>query len=261
MNESRRADEISNADLLSLDGRVAVVTGGAAGIGAAIVRRFVAAGARCLVADVSTASEELADLAGSVTLVRLDVRDAAGIEALADQAVAAPRRLDIWVNNAGIFPRLDPLVADPEVSAQVLDINVHAVERAMQIAAVRMIPAGRGVILNVISTASFRGAGTYSASKWAVRGLTAGLAPVVGPHGIRVVGVAPTLTATAGLDAFAGTDESGAALVRDVAAKIPLRRIGTADDVARAALFLVSDAAAFVTGHTLVVDGGSMQAM
>lgn len=261
MEETPTDKFLAHDELLSLRGRVAVVTGGAAGIGAAIVRRLVGAGARCFVADLVVDCDELRAHREQVIPVQLDVRDGDSLDALAARAIGEFGRLDVWVNNAGIFPRLDPLVPDADASAAVLDVNVRAVERGMQAAARHMIAAGRGVILNVASTAGFRGAGTYSASKWAVRGLTEGFAPVVGPHGVRVVGVAPTVTATAGLEAYAGSDEFGATLVRDVGRGIPLGRIGTPDDVATAALFLVSDAAAFVHGHVLVVDGGSLKAL
>jgi len=254
-------ETLKYADLLSLEGRVAVVTGGATGIGAALVRRFVEAGARCLVAGLSWAAEELADLGDKVVHTVLDVRDPEAMEATARRCVDELGSLDIWVNNAGIFPQLDPLVRDEDTQRAVVDVNLVAVERGMQIAAEHMRAQGRGVILNVASTAAFRGAGTYSATKWAVRGMTAGFAPVVSPFGVRVVAVAPTATPTAGLAAYAGGGEVGRDLVDTVMRRIPLGRLGTPDDIARAGLFLVSDAASFVTGQTLVVDGGSLTAM
>jgi NAD(P)-dependent dehydrogenase (short-subunit alcohol dehydrogenase family) len=113
-----------------------------------------------------------------------------------------------------------------------------------------------GVIVNIDSTAGFEGAGAYSASKWAVRGMTKGLAPVFGPRGIRVVAIAPTLIETPGIETL--RDSAAGELLDSFVEKIPLGRIGVPDDIAKVALFLVSDAAAFITGVTVPVDGGAL---
>jgi NAD(P)-dependent dehydrogenase (short-subunit alcohol dehydrogenase family) len=119
-----------------------------------------------------------------------------------------------------------------------------------------MAKHGKGVIVNVASTGAYRGAGAYAASKWAVRGMTKGLAARVGPLGIRVVAVAPTAVETPGIEAVrrGGAGHAVDALLR----KLPLGRAGTADDVARVVIFLASDAASFVTGVTVPVDGGEL---
>lgn len=251
------------AELLALQDRRAVVTGGAQGIGRAIVERLFEAGAAVIVADVDLPQAErtATDLGGGCSAAWIDVRDPISVAALADAASLAGG-LDIWVNNAGVFPAEDPLTVELEEVERVLDVNVIGVHLGMQNASRVMIERGRGgVIVNVVSTAGFRGPGTYSGSKWAVRGMTAGLAPVVGPHGIRVLGVAPTITETAGLRARLGSGEQAASMAAGVSSRNPLGRLGVPDDVARLVAFLASDAAVFATGQTYVVDGGSLSAM
>ena len=140
-----------------------------------------------------------------------------------------------------------------------MSVNLTGTHLGCQ-AAVKAMAAG-GVIVNVASTAAFRGAGAYSASKWAVRGLTQGLAAQLGPRGIRVVAVAPSLMPTPGISVVR---ERGGDRVREtldgIVSGLPLGRAGTPDDVARVVAFLVSDAASFITGVTLPVDGGELAA-
>jgi NAD(P)-dependent dehydrogenase (short-subunit alcohol dehydrogenase family) len=119
-----------------------------------------------------------------------------------------------------------------------------------------MIERGNGgVIVNLASTAAHFGSGAYSASKWAVRGITSGMARELGPHGIRVVAIGPTVTETPGM---AATREKYDDAVEQVIAGIPLGRSASPDDIARTALFLASDAASLISGVTLLVDGGQM---
>jgi NAD(P)-dependent dehydrogenase (short-subunit alcohol dehydrogenase family) len=139
-------------------------------------------------------------------------------------------------------------------------VNVTGTHLGCQAAARHMIAAGEGgVIVNLASTAAFRGAGAYSASKWAVRGMTQGLAARLGPHGIRVVAIAPTMVATPGTTTVreAGGDRM-TQFFEGLVAALPLGRAGVPDDIARVAVFLAGDAAAFVTGVTVPVDGGEL---
>jgi NAD(P)-dependent dehydrogenase (short-subunit alcohol dehydrogenase family) len=256
----------SLSDLFSLNGRVALITGGAQGIGLANAERFAEAGAAVIVADLNaTAAEENAGaiserFGASAFSVAVDVTQSEQVEAAARLAVSKFGGLDIWVNNAGIYPMFDPVLVKTGEFESVLRVNVLGVQHGMA-AAVQMMTQlkRRGVIINIASTAAFRGSGPYSGSKWAVRGLTEGLAPVVGPRGIRVVALAPSITETPGMTALraSGSDE----LVARVVARNPMGRLGQPDDVACAAVFLASDAASFITGTTLVVDGGSMTAL
>jgi NAD(P)-dependent dehydrogenase (short-subunit alcohol dehydrogenase family) len=253
--------------LLRLDGKVAVVTGAARGIGRAIAARLAEAGAATMVTDLDEGlarevAAEIGERTGSRTLAaRLDVADPAGPEAVAALAADELGGLDIWVNNAGIFPAeaLDPMTASAADFERVLAVNLTGSYMGLQAAGRRMTDAGGGVILNIASTAAYRGAGPYSASKWALRGMTKGAAAALGPHGIRVVAIAPTLIETPGIDTLRETaGEETQRLLKTLADTLPLGRVGQPDDIARVALFLVSDAAAFVTGVTVPVDGGEL---
>jgi NAD(P)-dependent dehydrogenase (short-subunit alcohol dehydrogenase family) len=198
----------------------------------------------------------------SVLALEIDVTNAQSVDAAAARAVSDFGRLDIWINNAGIFPRQDPIEVEESEFRRVIDINVIGTQLGMQAAARQMLACGDGgVILNLASTAGFRGAGAYSASKWAVRGLTHGLGAVLGRSNIRVVAIAPTVTDTPGMVSWRSEAEDSSDLVETVIAAIPLGRIGQPDDVARLAVFLASDAASFITATTVVVDGGSLAAL
>jgi NAD(P)-dependent dehydrogenase (short-subunit alcohol dehydrogenase family) len=249
--------------LVSLTGRVAVVTGAARGIGAGIAARLAEAGAGVVVADLDgeaamALAKELAEEHGRPAVgAALDVVEEASVAALADLAVERLGRLDIWVNNAGIFPHTGRVVeADAALFERVLAVNVNGMFYGAREAARRM--ADGGSIVNLASITSFAarsGLTAYSTSKHAVVGLTRNLAKDLAPQGIRVNAVAPGLIITPGvLSGSAGETRSAAALESRPPA--PLGRHGLPDDVSRVVLFLVSELAAFVSGATIVVDGG-----
>lgn len=246
-------------ELLRLDGKVAVVTGAAKGIGRAIAERLAEAGAAVVATDIDpdALSAMMHGLHGEHCLsMQLDVGDPAAVNAVAERAVHDLGGLDIWVNNAGIYPAtaLDPTETGMAEFERVMHVNLTGTYLGVQTCAHHMRDGG--VILNIDSTAGFEGAGAYSASKWAVRGMTKGLAPVFGPRGIRVVAIAPTLIETPGIDEL--RHSPAGELLDSFAEKIPLGRVGVPDDIAKVALFLVSDAAAFITGVTIPVDGGAL---
>jgi NAD(P)-dependent dehydrogenase (short-subunit alcohol dehydrogenase family) len=250
------------ADLCSLAGRGAVVTGGGRGIGAATVRRLAEAGATVIAADLdpATAEEVVASTPGKVVAATVDVVDSASLEAVADRCVAEAGRLDIWVNNAGIYPTTGPAIdVTDDFVDRMLAVNVRGTFAGARTAARRM--TGGGVIVNVVSTAGFRaapGISAYVTSKHAVVGLTKNLAIELGRLGIRVVGVAPGVIDTPGVQEqlaplrAAGLDV-GAAINRSL-----LGRGGQPDDVARVITMLCSDLAAWVTGTVVPVDAGSL---
>lgn len=250
------------AELVSLKGRTAVVTGGARGIGLAIAKRLAEAGANIVIADIDVgdclkqAMAELKKFNPKAMDYRLDTRSADDMERAAESAIEQFGRLDIWVNDAGIYPQKEFLELEDQLLDEVLDINVKGVVHGSQSAARRMKKGG--VILNLASVAGFRGSSEmvhYNASKFAVRGLTAGLAKEFGKQHIRVVAVAPTLVDTPGVhETFPDIKKE----IKETAEHLPLGRVALPDDIARAALFLVSDLAAFVTGTTLVIDGGNL---
>ena len=246
-------------ELLDLEGKVAVVTGAARGIGRSIAERLAEAGAAVLATDVDAGglSEMMHGLHGHQCLsMELDVGDPAGVNAVAERAVHDLGGLDIWVNNAGIYPAsaLDPTETGMAEFERVMHVNLTGTYLGVQACAHHMRDGG--VIVNIDSTAGFEGAGAYSASKWAVRGMTKGLAPILGARGIRVVAIAPTLIETPGIETL--RESPAGEMLDSFVEKIPLGRIGVPDDIAKATLFLVSDAASFITGITVPVDGGAL---
>ncbi|HEX3930005.1 MAG TPA: SDR family NAD(P)-dependent oxidoreductase [Nocardioides sp.] len=261
------------AELVDLHDRVAVVTGAAQGIGFAIARRLAEAGAATVLTDlredVELAAERLRreDGAAEVEAVVLDASSVDDQEALAAGVLARHGRLDIWVNNAGIYPVHPTLSMTPDEWRSVLSLNLDGTFFGAQAAGRRMVERGQGVIVNVASTSAFRvsndGVAHYAASKSAVTGLTRALARELGPAGVRVLGVAPVLTVTESTAAstrqVAAAQASGTtedAVLDRYASRIPLRRTATPEDIARVVLFCVSDLAQYVTGHTVPVDGG-----
>jgi NAD(P)-dependent dehydrogenase (short-subunit alcohol dehydrogenase family) len=264
----------SLTDLSRLDGQVAVITGGAAGIGLATARRFGEAGCRVVLADiderVDAAAAELSADGYRATAASLDVTDSDQHHRLAREVVSEHGRLDIWVNNAGIFPSRPVLEMTPDDWRRVMAVNLDGVFFGAQAAASMMVPRGRGVILNVVSTSGFRvsqdGVSHYASSKSGLRGLIQALAREFGPHGVRVLGIAPGFTSTeaavAQLSSLAAARGEGVGsstvegLVDAYLQRIPLRRIAEPDDMATVALFCVSGLAGYVTGSVIPVDGG-----
>jgi NAD(P)-dependent dehydrogenase (short-subunit alcohol dehydrogenase family) len=251
------------AELVTLAGRAAVVTGAARGIGAAIAARLAEAGADVVVADLDgeaavTLAKQLGEDHGRRVIgATVDVADESSVAALADRATEELGRLDIWVNNAGIYPHTGPVVdADAAAFERVMAVNVAGVFLGAREAARRMPDGGSIVNLSSITGLAARaGLTAYSTSKHAVVGLTRNLARDLAPRGIRVNAVAPGLIVTPGvLSGSAGETRSAAAMASRPTA--PLGRHGQPDDVARVVLFLVSDLAAFVSGATIVIDGG-----
>lgn len=252
-------------DLISLHGRVAVVTGAARGIGRAIARRLAEAGAVVVIADIGGADTAAEELGGSTARLHgwpLDITDRDAVTRFAGRVVDEHGRLDIWVNNAGVFSPAAPVLdmAD-SVWDHVIDVNLHGAFAGARAAATAMIAGGHGgVIVNIASVSGYRGrAGLahYSSSKHAVRGLTRSLAVELGPLGIRALGIAPTMVTTEGTDA--AQRSAGPRLhSTDVYAQLPLGRAGVPDDIARVVLFAASDLAALMTGSTLAVDAGQM---
>jgi len=257
----------SIADLISLEARCAVVTGGAQGLGKAIAGRLAEAGASVLIGDLKIdearqAAEEFSRRHGVVALAtELDVTDSGSIIAAADLAVSKLGGIDIWVNNAGVYPNIPLLEMTDEIWNNVMDVNLRGVFASSREAARRMMEAGRGgVIVNLVSTAGFKGVApgvsAYVASKHGVRGLNKQLAIELAPHGIRVLGVAPTFCETEGN--MAALAELPDRVRVEISATLTsmLGRVGVPDDIARVVLFCASDLSLFMTGSTLLVDAG-----
>jgi NAD(P)-dependent dehydrogenase (short-subunit alcohol dehydrogenase family) len=240
--------------------RVALVTGAGRGIGHDLVLGLAGAGARVAagVRRVEDAQEVIAAVraaGGDAIAVSLDVTDTASIEAAVATTVASFGRLDILVNNAGLGTNHDALDATEDEWDQMFAVNVRGLFFASQAAARRMVEQGHGRIVNVASQAGIVGIrrhAAYSASKGAVITLTKVLALEWAPMGVTVNAIAPTWVLTP------GTAErlSDPDFLRSVLDRIPLGRVGTTSELAGAVIYLASDAAAMVTGTTLVIDGG-----
>jgi NAD(P)-dependent dehydrogenase (short-subunit alcohol dehydrogenase family) len=232
--------------LADLAGRVALVTGGASGIGAATVALLRARGATVVAAD----------LAGGDGIVSLDVTDEAAVDALVADVVAENGHLDLAANVAGTSGTYAD-VADSATAdwRRTLAVNLDGVYFALRAELQAMRTAGRGSIVNVASSAGRMGVpglAAYSASKHAVIGLTKSAALEVARHGIRVNAVCPGSVRTPMLRAFAGDEEQ----LEKMGRRAPMGRLGEPHEIAEAIVWLLSDAAGFVTGNALSPDGG-----
>jgi NAD(P)-dependent dehydrogenase (short-subunit alcohol dehydrogenase family) len=243
-------------------GRVAVVTGGAKGIGRATGDAFVAVGAMPVLFDrdeaaLAAASRELAERGVEHIGEALDVTDEAAVDRAFAAVVARCGRIDVLVNNAGIAlrrPTLELTLADWQA---VVDVNLTAVFLCARAAARSMVAAGGGAIVNVASIMGLSGGGlypnlSYQSTKGAIVNLTRALAVEWAAQGIRVNAVAPTWVRT---ELTQGLFRDPALLGR-VMEMTPMRRLAEPEDVAHAIVFLASERAALITGHTLPVDGG-----
>jgi NAD(P)-dependent dehydrogenase (short-subunit alcohol dehydrogenase family) len=237
-----------------LSGKVAVVTGGAGGIGRATVERFVAEGARVVIADVDEGrGEELAsELGDAAAFQRVDVSHADDVQAAVDLAVEQFGGLDIMFNNAGIGSKFDRIIEnDLDDFDTVIGINLKGVMLGTQRAARHMAEQGGGAIVNTASIAAITGGAgpiVYRASKAAVVQFSKSAAIDLAPHGIRVNCIAPGHIPT-GI-----TNYDLGSVIRTMQ---PLQRHGQPDDVAEAVLFLVSDRSAQITGMVMPIDGGT----
>jgi NAD(P)-dependent dehydrogenase (short-subunit alcohol dehydrogenase family) len=248
---------------MRLDGRVALITGASSGLGEATGRRFVAEGARVVLADVQAERGKLVadELGPSALFVHTDVTDEDSVAGAVDAAVAEFGRLDVMFNNAGIIGAVGPIaelnLTDYEFTVAV---NLRGVVLGSKHAARVMVPRGSGVILATTSPAAVAGGlgpHVYSATKAAVIGLTQSVAAELRPQGIRVNAIMPGAMVTAMTADLTAGDPNALDRARDkMAATAITPRPGLPADIAAAAVYLASDDAAFVTGAVLHVDGG-----
>jgi NAD(P)-dependent dehydrogenase (short-subunit alcohol dehydrogenase family) len=246
-----------------LDGKVAVITGGGSGIGRVASLLFASEGASVVVADVVTdqaesAAAEIVAAGGSATAVSVDVSDQAQVESMVATAVSIYGGLHVLFNNAGIFPDDDGGVLEtpPDTWTKVMEVNLKGVWLGCRAAVPAMLESGGGSIINVASFVALVGAATaqiaYTASKGGVLAMTREVAVEYARKGIRANSICPGPIETPLL----------AELLADPARRerrlvhIPMGRFGRPEEIAKAALFLASDEASFVTGSALVVDGG-----
>lgn len=252
-----------------LSGQVAIVTGGASGIGRASARLFVDEGAKVVVADIATEAGEAcaAELGDNARFVRCDVTKADDIEALVAFAVATFGKLDIMFNNAGVsgdMNQRDFFDDDFSEFTDVMSVDLLGVMLGCRIAGKLMARQGSGSIINIASTAGFYGGYgilVYRAAKAGVINFTQNAAVVLGKHGIRVNVISPGAIETdmvfTGMDV---SDETAKAIGKDVMAVILetqlLKRYGQVEDVANCAVFLASNRSAQITGQNIAVSGG-----
>lgn len=237
-----------------LDGKVALISGGARGQGAAEGQLFRAEGAEVYLTDVL--ADEGAAFAASInaTFIEHDVTDWAAWELVAKQIMSDHGHIDVLVNNAGIFQMAGLLDTDRALWDRMLAVNQTGVFLGMQAVAPHMIEQKSGSIINISSIAGLRGSGgahAYSATKWAVRGMTRGAAQELAPHGVRVNSIHPGIIDTEMAREFDRTETTDR-----VVNAIPMGHMATADDVANMALYLASEESRYSTGSEFIVDGG-----
>ncbi len=240
---------------MQLDDKVALVTGAASGFGEGIARRYAAEGARVVVADLNDQTgRKIAEEIGGA-YVHADVSDRDDVRAMIGTAVERYGRLDVMVNNAGVTHINRPMLeVGEEEFDRIFDVNVKAIYLAAMEVVPLMREQGGGCIVNTASTAGLRprpGLTWYNASKGAVITMTKSMAAELGPDNIRVNALCPVAGDTPLLPSFLGANTREAFV-----ATVPLGRLSTSEDVAKAALWLASDEASFITGVALEVDGG-----
>jgi 3-oxoacyl-[acyl-carrier protein] reductase len=250
---------------MKLEQRVAVVTGGGSGIGAAAAVAFAREGARVVVTDINEAGakatvEQIERAGGQGLALRADVTQAADNQAMVERAMATWGRLDVFFANAGVSQWKSYVEeVDEAIFDRIFDVNVKGVWLGAKAALPVMKNQRRGVFLVNASTAALRprpGSQTYAAAKGAVVTLTKALALETAPHGVRVVAVAPVATHTPMLTTFVNQPEVDDEALARYVATIPLGRLNRPEDVAATVVFLASDDAAMITGTCVEIDGG-----
>ena len=245
---------------LELNGKVAVVVGGTSGIGLAIAKGMAEAGADVVPTArrtdlVDSAAAEIEQIGRRSLRVASDVSDRSSLQQVLDESVKAFGKVDILVNSAGRTKRAPTIDFSEQDWDDIIDTNLTGTLRAAQVFGRHMLERESGSIINIASLSSFVAlyeVAAYSASKAAVASLTKSLAIEWGPRGVRVNAIAPGVFRTALNQKLLDETERG----REFLLRTPMRRFGNVDELAGAAVFLASDAASFVNGEIIAVDGG-----
>jgi len=245
---------------MRLNGKTAIVTGGASGFGAGIARKFLAEGARVMIADINgaAAADMAAELGEAAIAQTVDVSDAASVQAMADAALSAFGQLDILVNNAGVTHLPTPLdqVSEDDFD-RVFNVNMKSVYLTARALVPHMKERQSGAILNIASTAGVSprpNLNWYNASKGWMITATRTMAVELAPEGIRVNALNPVAGETPLLKSFLGEDTPE--MRAKFLSTIPIGRFSTPEDMGNAAAFLCSDEAGMITGVAMEVDGG-----
>ncbi len=257
-------------ELFDFTGKTAVVTGGAKGIGYGIVQRLLEAGANVMIADMADdVGERKAKIAGKkCAYVHADVSSEEDVKVLVKKTVEKFGKLDIFVNNAGIFPGKPVLEMDLKLWEKIQSVNLRGVFLCSREAGKVMAKQKGGVMVNIASIDALHpsqvGLASYDASKHGVWGFTKNFALEMASKNVRVNAIAPGGIATEGVEEMTQgavkAGNSGGSISPDFTAHIPMKRTGVPDDIAKAALFLASDASSYMTGTITVVDGGYLLA-
>ncbi|AFQ43603.1 glucose 1-dehydrogenase [Desulfosporosinus meridiei] len=251
-----------NTSYLSLEGKVALVTGGSRGIGKAIALTLADAGADVVVSsrkleDLKLVANEIRGMGRRALAVTAHGRESEDIRNLVETIKNEFGRIDILVNNAATNPAMGPIVdMEERMYDQIMDTNLKGYTLLSQLAAKCMISHSGGAIVNIASILGVTpgyGLGLYSISKAAIIMLTKSMAKELGEHNIRVNGIAPGYVQTT----FSKALWSNEAMMKEKLKDIPLKRIAQPEEVGRTVLYLVSEASAYVTGQTIIMDGGA----
>ena len=248
---------------MRLDGKIAVVTGAARGIGAACARRFAAEGAHVVLADIleelgEATTQAIRDDGGSAEFIACDTGDGPLARALIERTVSRHGRIDVLVNNAGIFTIADFLDVTEEDFDRVLRVNLKGYFLVGQAAAREMAAAGSGSIINMSSVNGVMAIDSitaYVVSKGGVNQLTSVMALALAPKGVRVNAIGPGTILTEMSGAMM-TDEAAR---RRILSRTPMGRVGQPEEIAGIAVFLASDDSSYVTGQVIYADGGRMR--
>ncbi len=252
--------------LIDLTDKTAIVTGGAMGIGLGIAYRLAEAGANVVIADVNEAvgtkaAEDLTLGGFKAVFVKTDVANEDEVKAAVLFATTTYGGVDILVNNAGIYPIVPVMQMPTAEFEKILTVNLKSVFLFTKAVAEGMIARGKGgKIINITSIDALHpssvGLAVYDASKHGLWGFTKNTALELAPHNIQVNAVAPGGISTPGTGAGGPPNPQVEEILRNFIAKIPMKRIGDADDIGKATLFLASDLSSYMTGSQIVVDGG-----
>ena len=256
--------------IMDLSGKTAIITGGAMGIGYGIAYRLAEAGANVMIVDMNKAAADEAATKLKVngwkaTSVQTDVSIQTDVQNAVEAAVKMFGRLDILVNDAGIYPNVPVMQLQERDFDRILAINLKGVFLCTKAAAAQMIKQGKGgKIINITSVdavhPSMVGLATYDASKHGVWGFTKNAALELAPHKIWINAIAPGGVDTPGTGADQPVSKEMQEQIAPFAAKIPMKRMGKPDDIGKVALFLASDLSSYMTGSQVVVDGGVLLA-
>ncbi|MCG2690154.1 SDR family oxidoreductase [Candidatus Parcubacteria bacterium] len=256
--------------LFNFKDKTAIITGAAMGIGFGIAKRFIEAGANVILSDIDekTGQKRAKELGHACRFFKTDVSLEKEVVDLVDFTLKEYGKIDVLVNNAGIFPAKPALEMEEELWDKIQAVNLKGVFLCSKIAGKAMVKQGGGVIINIASIDALHpsqvGLAAYDASKHGVWGFTKNFALEVAGKNIRVNAIAPGGILTEGVEKMTGgavrAGDTQGEMIKQFTAKIPMQRFGTPDEIATVALFLASDAAKYMTGSMIVVDGGYLLA-